>query len=370
MVADDMVILRKILRAWLLVLPLAVAAAPASAQQDGTVRSNLEQIEPNQTDAQAPGDDGVILDVREEMRLMIARISKYARRLKPEFVVVVAGEPGLVTKQGETEDDRPPARAYMRSIDAVMIDGLFFGPTEVDKPANKDRQTRLMEHAETAKNAGLKVLVLDAAKTRENIRTSFRENAKRGFVSYAAPAPVDFLNRLPGYWKRPWGNNADSVVSLRGVKNFVYLTDSSAFGRQDEFAMKMHETNFDMVVVDVFHGRNPLNKRAVDTLRYKKMGSRRLALASVDIGTAASYHYYWKPDWRERNPQWIRTPLPDDPDRHFVQFWHDEWQKLIYGNTNSFIYGVIQQGYDGIVLHGLEVVNFFEGGLDAVAENR
>ncbi|MCP5374455.1 MAG: hypothetical protein H6907_22190 [Hyphomicrobiales bacterium] len=340
----------------------------AWAQQPGQVRRNLEPVAPPA--AEEPAAPAPVLDLREEMRKLVAGIAGFARRHKPDFVVVVAGVPDLLVKDGETEDQRPPARAYMRSIDGILLDGLFFGPKALDEPPAEERQQRMLALAGIARENGLKVLVMDYAKERDHIRTSFRDNAKLGFVSFAAPAPVERLNRLPGYWKTPWGNNADSVVSLPDVRNFVYLADSSPFGRPDEFALAMHETNFDMVVVDVFHGRKPLDKRAVDTLRYKKMGSRRLALARVNVGTAASYHYYWKDGWREGAPDWIAAPIPTDPDRYYVKYWDPEWQKILFGGTDSFVYGVVRQGYDGMVLTGLESVFFFEGGQEAVAERR
>jgi len=124
----------------------------------------------------------------------------------------------------------------------------------------------------------------------------------------------------------------------------------------------MHDTNYDMVVVEVFHGRRPLSRRAVETLKYKKIGTKRLVLAYMDVGSAAAYHYYWQPGWREGSPAWISAPQRDDPDRYRVEFWQPDWQQVIFGDTNSFTYGLIAQGFDGVVIDGLDTVQYFEGG--------
>ena len=96
-----------------------------------------------------------------------------------------------------------------------------------------------------------------------------------------------------------------------------------------------------------------------------KIGARRLVFALMDIGTAASYAYYWTPGWREGAPIWISAPTPGDPDRYFVEYWRPEWQQIITGNPNSYLYGVLRQGFDGVILEGLESYRFFEGGLEA-----
>ncbi|MCH7832210.1 MAG: Hsp70 family protein [Proteobacteria bacterium] len=124
----------------------------------------------------------------------------------------------------------------------------------------------------------------------------------------------------------------------------------------------MHDTNYDLLIVDVFHGREPLGKQAVATLKYKKLGARRLVYASVDVGAAASFRYYWKANWGEGSPMWIKAPVRGDPDSYHVEFWRPEWQRIIAGDTQSYVYGIIAQGFDGVVLTGIEeAYRFFEG---------
>ncbi|MCG8509724.1 MAG: hypothetical protein MI741_10905, partial [Rhodospirillales bacterium] len=273
-------------------------------------------------------------------------------------------------KVDPTEPDiRLPARTYTRSISGVLQTGLFYGTPEFGKPTEEKRREVLLPLLDRAKKNGLGVFVMDYADAPKTVDAARRLAAKQGFVFFGAPAPLDDLSSLPGFPRRPYLENGDSVLSIKSVKNFVMLRDSSGFGRQEEFALHMHGTNYDLLVVDVFHGVDePLNRRAVETLKYKKLGARRLVYAYVDIGAAASYDYFWKPNWREGSPYWISAPTPGDPDRYFVQYWAPEWRQIIAGDTNSYIYGLVAQGFDGVVLGGVRNYRFFEGGLEALAE--
>ena len=335
---------------------------PQVAQERGTVRiqgrDNLGDDGPV-----APGQE-VLLDHPEEMRAFIQNISDYARKLKPNFVVMPLNAQDLLIKNPEEEEENrlAPARTFMKAIDGMVVEGLFYGERKIDRPRNKERLTALLKLIEVAQRSRLRIMVVDYAKSRKIVDQSYKANAKKGFVSFAANAHGLDLAAIPPYPRRPINENPKSVLSLKDVKNFLYLRESLRFGRQDEFAMKMHDTNYDMVIVDVFHGRKPLSKRAVETLKYKKTGGRRLVLAYMNIGTAASYDFYWKKEWREGSPRWINTPLRDDPDRYYVEYWNPEWQKVITGNPKSFLYGIVRQGFDGVLIDGIKAAKYFSGG--------
>jgi uncharacterized protein (TIGR01370 family) len=212
------------------------------------------------------------------------------------------------------------------------------------------------------------VLIMDVATDPKAIDAARVLAAKRGLVFFGAPAHGLGLNALPKYPRRPFAENADNVLSLRDAKNFVMLRDSSSFGREDAFAMKIHDTNYDMVIVDVFHKvGEPLSKQAVETLKYKKLGARRLVFAYVNLAAATSDAFYWKSGWREGAPAWISAPTPGNPDQYFVEYWQPEWQQIIFGGPKSYLYGIIAQGFDGVVLDGVDNYLFYEGGLDAVS---
>jgi len=343
---------------------LAIAGGTAVAQDDtrGRVRGQTLDIGKEDTAPPPTRAPETFIDYREEMRRLVENIAVYARRNRREFVVVVQGGLALFEKALADGETMVPARKFMRSIDGVLVEGLNFGIPELDKPSDEKLRERLERLTKVVAAGGLKVLALDFASSQDTIRKALRANKKRGFVPATAAARDHFINRLPSFPRRPFDENSSNVLSLKNVRNFAYLRDSSAYGREDEFALETHKNNFDMLVVDVFHGRQPLTKRAVETLKHKRLGARRLVLAYIDVGTAESHRYYWKPNWQEGAPIWIAAQFPMNPDQYFVEYWQPEWQSIITGNTNSYIYGIIDQGYDGVVIDGLDSFRFFESG--------
>jgi cysteinyl-tRNA synthetase len=218
--------------------------------------------------------------------------------------------------------------------------------------------------AETAVDNNLTVLVMDYAKTPKMIDLSYQRNKKSGLVSSAVHQLASDLNGPPPYPKRPRDENSESILSLAKVRNFLYLRNTEIFGREDEYVLKLHENNYDLIIVDVFHKSRPLSKQAVETLKYKKLGTRRMVLAYMDIGTVANHMYYWRPEWWDRPPHWVAEEHPDGPDKYYAEFWRPEWQDIITGSPQAFIQGIQNLGFDGVVLGGMESVNYFVGATD------
>jgi len=126
--------------------------------------------------------------------------------------------------------------------------------------------------------------------------------------------------------------------------------------------LALNETNFDAVVVDVYHrGRTAFQRSHVNGMKFKKLGAKRLALAYMNIGRADTSRYYWKSGWREGRPGFLGSPVLGEPDSHYVQYWNPAWKKIITGDTKSYTYGIIAQGYDGVVIDGVDSYLFFEG---------
>ncbi len=347
--------------------PQAFAQAPQQAPAaQGQSDQGYVRIQGRDRDVggPAPAIGGeVLLNLREEMRKFVQSISTYARRTKPNFIIIVQDGLELLVKRDDVDENRiSPARTYMRSIDGVLAQGLFYDIKSPGKPPPPDRQRGMLNRVKFARENGLTVFSLDFGQGQAVVDDAHKQAAANGYISLVSNDPFEDISELPSYPARPFGENAGSIISLRQVKNFAIVTNSQRYGREDEFALAMHASNFDMLIVDVFHGRKPLSPRAVETLKYKKLGAKRLVLASMNLGAAASYAYYWKPNWREGAPGWINAPLRGDPDRYNVQFWNPAWQQIISGNPNSYVYGLIAQGFDGVVITGVEAFKFFEGG--------
>jgi len=340
---------------------LAISAlTPAAAQAPGQVRA---QGEPVQAGPATPGAPvlGKLTNYRDEMRRLITNIAKFAREKNPGFVVITHNGMELLQKRDEVDEKKVyPARAYMMSIDAILQDGMFYGYETFGQPTSKEMKETFAQLIEVAKRDRVSILTMDFAREPKKIDEVLAASRKQGFLPFVAHKDLSVMNSLPPYPARPFHENSNHVLSMSGAENYLYLRDTTAFGQEDEFALKLHDTNYDMVIVDVFHGRKPFSKRAIETLKYKKLGARRLVLARMDVGTAATYRFYWKPGWQSGAPRWITAPYPTDPDRYFVEYWRPEWHKIMYGDASSFTFGLLAQGYDGVVIETVEAYRYFE----------
>ncbi|MCW9033173.1 MAG: hypothetical protein OQJ97_03060 [Rhodospirillales bacterium] len=333
------------------------------AQEAGKTRAQGKVIG-NDKPVEEPEYQDDLVDYREDMRTFIQNIANFGRRVNPNFVVLTLNGADLLTKREDGDEDRRvPAEKYLRAIDGVIQESLYYGAMEVDQETLEKERKELLPKLEAAKKRGIKVLTLDYAKTTKKVSSIYSKSRKKGFIPYVAPAKGIELNKIAKYPRRPIGENPSSVTTLDGVKNYTYLLDTTAYGSQGQFAMKLHDNNFDMVVLEPFYRKNkPLTFDNVNIIKSKKLGSRRLVLAYVNIGMAEAFRYYWKPQWREGRPTWVKAPKVGYADKYFVEFWRPEWQRLMFGTPTSYIYGLIRDlGFDGVVLDGVEAYRFFEG---------
>lgn len=358
------------LTATIVALTFALVPVLSKAQTQGQIRIQGVPVPQGSSGGGGGGGaaptGGVLIDMREQMRKFVQRISTYARGVKPNFIVIAKDGLDLLAKRDTIDETKAsPARAYIRAIDGIMQEGMFFaearGERPFGSPPTPERQTQMLAMADFAKRNGLKVVAQDFGVGNKAVDEVYKLTDARGFLSIVSDTPTAEIYKLPSYPARPHKENPKSILSLDMVQNLATIRNSTPYGQQAQFALKMHGTNYDALLVEVFHGRTPLSRQAIETLKYKKIGAKRLVLAYMDVGSAASYHYYWKANWREGSPFWISAPMRDDPDRYNVEYWNADWQGIMSGNPNSYLYGIIAQGFDGVVIEGLDAYKFFEG---------
>ena len=352
-----------LLLAGLVALPLL--AGDALAQ--GSV--NIDRPTPaDKADAPKTPEPTAIIDYREDMRVLVQNLAGFARRYNRNFVVLPMNGVDLLTKREDGDEDRRvPARTYLQAIDGIIQEALYYGKQGTDKKRKENETAYIEEWLSKASKRGLPVMVADYLKDPKAIDEFYAKNKKNGYVSYAAPGKGVELNGFAKTPKRPVNENAQSIVSLKQVRNFAILRDSSAFGTQEQFAVEAAQTNFDMLIVDPFHRRNEfLSRHSVETLKFKKLGGRRLVLAYINIAAAEAFRYYWKGHWQAGSPDWIGYAYRGQPDVYHVQYWRPEWQQLLFGGQQSYVYGLVKDlGFDGIVLDGLEAYRYHEGSEEA-----
>lgn len=348
-------------------LTLAVAlmwlsAAPVQAQN---ISATAPAAASTPTFAANPFAPKKIINYRESMRAFVQSIGTYARSIKPNFIVIAQGGLALASKVNPDDDTQFfPARTYAQSLDGILepnlLDETVTTPDGKPDPIRAAALKRRNANVKTARDLGLDIFDLEFAAKPSQIAKLYERAERKKYIPFVAKNTD--LAALPGYPSRPLRANPKSIDSLSAVRNYLYIANSQPFGSANDFIQALRNTNYDLVIVNVFHRRAALTRQLIDQLKYKKLGARRLVLAEMDITSAASFHYYWQSDWQVGSPAFIVTPYRADPDRYRTKYWDPGWQAVISGDINSYVYGIIDLGFDGVVLKDLNAWRYFENG--------
>jgi len=303
---------------------------------------------------------------RQEMRKFVRNISAFGRRLDPNFIIMTQDGLELLEKTSAGDDEgNSPSRTYIQSIDGILIKGLNFRPPAPGKDDIKtDTKTRkeLLRLAKLGKKRGLKIWVSDYAPNKQIAKDIIILNKANNFIPFPTNSSNNIFNAIPPFPPQPIDVNPKNINGLKRANNFLYLTDTSNYDTQEDFVAALSNTNYDAIITDVFHrGRRAFTKNNIRGFKFKKVGARRLVFARMDIGHAESSRYYWKPGWKEGSPAYIGPPTPTDPDKYYVQYWYKAWQDAITSTPKSYVYGIFKQGFDGIIIDGIDVYRYFEG---------
>src|SRR5262245_46538093 len=147
---------------------------------------------------------------------------------------------------------------------------------------------------------------------------------------------------------------------MSSLQNWGYWLSSFAI---DGVAAAPH----DLLVIDnaVSANRRFQRERGTDEMARMKQrpdGRARILLSYLSIGEAERYRPYWQQEWRDpaRKPVWLCDENPDWPGNFHVQYWHPDWQRLIFGAPESYVDRIIAQGFDGIYIDRADAFALWE----------
>ncbi len=142
-----------------------------------------------------------------------------------------------------------------------------------------------------------------------------------------------------------------------GVQDFLYQLQRA---RPD----RIGDTAFDLVVVSLSATGN--SPDVIPALK-DSPGGPKIMLCYMSIGQAESYRWYYQPEWGQNPPEWMGETDPVWSDR-WVQYWHPEWQAIIYGSPESYLDKIIELGFDGVYLDRVDAYWYYqEQGRDTAA---
>jgi cysteinyl-tRNA synthetase len=326
------------------VLLLAIALIITNLHISGCLKSS--------TNNEPPGDR----DYRQDMRGFVQGISTYAKGIKPNFIVIPQNGQELLTENGEETGD--PVSEYLNTLDGIGREDLLYGYISDDEPTPTAERNYMIAFLDIAENNGVEVLVTDYCSTQTYVDNSYNQNAAKDYISFAADHRN--LDNIPGYPAEPYNVNTSNITSLTEARNFLYLIDPGSFANKDSFLNTIKETNYDITIIDLFYNETSLTHNEVVSLKLKENGGTRPVIAYMSIGEAEEYRYYWQTEWETNPPAWLAGENPDWLGNYKVNYWNENWQDIIFGNSDSYCKRILDAGFDGVYLDIIDAFEYFE----------
>jgi cysteinyl-tRNA synthetase len=297
------------------------------------------------------------VDYRQEMRNFVINIGSYARSLNHDFIIIPQNGQELITDNGEAAG--VPQTAYLQAIDATGREDMFYGFTGDDVPTPEADKKHMVDLCLLCEQHGVEVVATDYCSTHSNMDDSYQQNELRGFISFAANERN--LDIIPDYPVLPYHVNADNITTISNAKNVLYLINSEKFETKQDFINAVSGTDYDMVIMDLYHNESVYSQTEINRLKTKHNGGRRMVVCYMSIGEAENYRYYWNPEWNSSKPAWLGSENPEWAGNYKVNYWDRNWQQFIFGNESSYLKKIIDAGFDGAYLDIVDAFEYFEG---------
>jgi cysteinyl-tRNA synthetase len=129
---------------------------------------------------------------------------------------------------------------------------------------------------------------------------------------------------------------------------------------QGASASSIEATAFEIAVIDYSRDGEESGRYSDAEMVLMKSGGRKL-LAYLSIGEAEEYRYYFDPHWvslidgqpTSAAPCWLGRTNPDWEGNYKVQYWSEDWQRIVI----DYLDRIIADGFDGIYL---DIIDAFE----------
>lgn len=292
----------------------------------------------------------------QAMVALAVQLSSYAQERQPDFQIVGNGALGLLEVT-----DTEPQEAVSKLVDALdgfMAESVFFTGNGKDVAGQDSKVLQYIEAMlRKPRAAGKAVWTLDYVKEQKLQRKAEKLGRQRGYISMAVAGKN--LDEIPE-GTIPEKNEQD-VNKATEARNFLVLLNPGRFKDRAAYLEALTKTPYDVLILDLYYGSEPLTREEVRGLCSKPQGGRRLVLAYLSVGEAAAYRSYWHQEWNEpeHRPSWIWQSNPHWPGAYRVRYWEKPWQQILYGSGQAYLDKILQAGFDGVFLDVMDAWQTF-----------
>ena len=304
----------------------------------------------NKNETETPSEN---INYKQEMRNFVIGISQYSKNINPNFAIIPQNGIELVANDGS------PNVPYLDAIDGNGQEDLYYGYEFDNEPTLTDKTAYLKSFLNISKNNGNAILVTDYCSSIDKMTNSYALNSANSYVSFAADQRN--LNNIPIFPNTIVNENNNQISSLSQAKNFLYLINPENFISKSDFINAVNNTNYDVLIMDLYFKDGTIfSSSEIDALKIKENGGKRLVISYMSIGEAEDYRYYWQSTWGNNKPIWLDALNQDWPGNYKVKYWNKDWQKIIYGNDESYLKKILDTNFDGVYLDIIDAFEFYE----------
>ena len=166
------------------------------------------------------------------------------------------------------------------------------------------------------------------------------------------------LKRLGGYQSIPCRDTAQGGATVAAVGSL----GAASWLYQLQYAdpAQIDPTTFAVAVIDYSRSGEESGRYSGAEMAALQSGGRQV-IAYLSIGEAEAYRYYFDAGWIDpltgqpdsTAPCWLGRTNPDWEGNYKVQYWSEDWQRIMLGYLDR----IIADGFDGVYL---DIVDAFE----------
>ncbi len=146
------------------------------------------------------------------------------------------------------------------------------------------------------------------------------------------------------------GDWAQSIANTTMQRPLAHAK-SWRFVRGDDLSAGV-ASHVDLIVIadTLANGNDGVSDINLDRLKSRSGGGAHLVLAHLAIAETSAEHATWDDAWRFDVPAWLHKSACTSTASFDVNFWSEDWKKIIFSAPGSILDRVIAAGFDGVHL--------------------
>lgn len=287
----------------------------------------------------------IVDEAGTKMQDLVVALANYARSQKENFMVIPQNGVELLFNQQDPKLGFN--KNYVQAIDGLGVEELFNnGGLQADD--ERLDMLKMLDHKP--------VFVSDFINKNQDKNLASNKIKKHHFIPFVRTDQNYHYTFIPA--GLPCDEHNSDVTNLNQVRNYLYLINNERFDHKLTFISAIQATNYDLIIMDLFFNDQSFTSDEINSLKTKANGGKRLVIAYLNIGSAENFRYYWESDWNLRRPHWMQKKYAGYPDEYWVEFWHPQWQKILFGHAEAYLDRILLSGFDGAYLDNVEAYYF------------